>query len=125
MFTAARSGFEISLGLAGAMALWLGLMRVGERAGMVELLARAADRIVTLLTERHGLVRAEQAGREEDAPGLVLSHPGQDIGADGGGDQAQLHLGQAEARGISGNGDVGHRHHAHAAAEGIARYLSR
>ncbi|SFD74909.1 nucleoside recognition domain-containing protein [Paracidovorax konjaci] len=42
MFTAARSGFEISLGLAGVMALWLGLLRVGERAGMVELLARAA-----------------------------------------------------------------------------------
>ena len=42
MFDAARSGFEISLGLAGIMALWLGLMRVGEQAGMVELLARLA-----------------------------------------------------------------------------------
>ena len=40
MFDGARSGFEISLGLAGVMALWLGLMRVGERAGMIELLAR-------------------------------------------------------------------------------------
>ncbi len=42
MFDGARAGFEISLGLAGIMALWLGLMRVGERAGMVELLARLA-----------------------------------------------------------------------------------
>ncbi|GKS76287.1 membrane protein [Acidovorax sp. SUPP950] len=42
LFDAARSGFEISLGLAGVMALWLGLLRVGERAGMIELLARAA-----------------------------------------------------------------------------------
>ncbi|WP_053843679.1 nucleoside recognition domain-containing protein [Paracidovorax avenae] len=49
MFTAARSGFEISLGLAGAMALWLGLMRVGERAGMVELLARAAGPLLRRL----------------------------------------------------------------------------
>ncbi len=49
MFTAARSGFEISLGLAGVMALWLGLMRVGERAGMVELLARAAGPLLRRL----------------------------------------------------------------------------
>ncbi|MFY9479216.1 MAG: nucleoside recognition domain-containing protein [Aquabacterium sp.] len=42
LFDGARSGFEISLGLAGVMALWLGLMRVGERAGMVETLARLA-----------------------------------------------------------------------------------
>ncbi len=42
LFDGARSGFEISLGLAGVMALWLGLMRVGERAGMIELLARLA-----------------------------------------------------------------------------------
>ncbi len=42
LFDGARSGFEISLGLAGVMALWLGLMRVGERAGMVEALARLA-----------------------------------------------------------------------------------
>ncbi|CAM4058359.1 nucleoside recognition domain-containing protein [Paracidovorax anthurii] len=49
MFTAARSGFEISIGLAGVMALWLGLMRVGERAGMVERLARAAGPLLRRL----------------------------------------------------------------------------
>ena len=32
MFDGARSGFEISLGLAGIMCLWLGLMRVGGSA---------------------------------------------------------------------------------------------
>ncbi len=42
-FDSARAGFEISLGLAGVMALWLGLMRVGEQAGMVQLLARLAQ----------------------------------------------------------------------------------
>ena len=49
MFDGARAGFEISLGLAGIMALWLGLMRVGERAGMVELLARLAGPLLRRL----------------------------------------------------------------------------
>ncbi len=49
LFDGARSGFEISLGLAGIMALWLGLMRVGERAGMVALLARIAGPLLRLL----------------------------------------------------------------------------
>ena len=42
LFDSAKSGFEISLGLVGVMTLWLGLMRVGERAGMVDALARLA-----------------------------------------------------------------------------------
>lgn len=49
MFDSARTGFEISLGLAGVMALWLGIMRVGERAGMVELLARLAGPLLRRL----------------------------------------------------------------------------
>lgn len=49
LFDGARAGFEISLGLAGVMALWLGLMRVGERAGMVELLARLAGPLLARL----------------------------------------------------------------------------
>ena len=35
-FDAARSAFEIALGLTGVMALWLGVMRVGERAGFLQ-----------------------------------------------------------------------------------------
>ncbi|MEZ4386292.1 MAG: nucleoside recognition domain-containing protein [Candidatus Krumholzibacteriia bacterium] len=41
LFDMARVGFEIALGLTGVMALWLGIMRVGERGGAVGLLARA------------------------------------------------------------------------------------
>ena len=41
LFGAAKTGFEISLGLTGMMALWLGFMRIGERAGMIEHFARA------------------------------------------------------------------------------------
>ena len=43
MFDAARTGFEIALGLTGMMALWLGIMRVGERAGVVDLFARLVN----------------------------------------------------------------------------------
>jgi spore maturation protein SpmA/spore maturation protein SpmB len=39
-FDMARTGFEISIGLAGVMSLWLGLMRIGEKGGMVPILSR-------------------------------------------------------------------------------------
>ncbi len=41
-FGAARSGFEISLGLTGILALWLGIMRIGERGGVIRSFARVA-----------------------------------------------------------------------------------
>jgi spore maturation protein SpmA len=41
-FVTARTGFEISLGLTGVLALWLGIMKIGERGGMVEVFSRAA-----------------------------------------------------------------------------------
>lgn len=40
-FTAAKTGFEVALGLTGIMCLWLGVMKVGERAGFLALLGRA------------------------------------------------------------------------------------
>jgi len=33
LFDSAKTGFEISLGLTGVMTLWLGIMKIGERAG--------------------------------------------------------------------------------------------
>lgn len=39
-FDSAKTGFEISLGLTGVMTLWLGLMKVGERGGIIALFAR-------------------------------------------------------------------------------------
>jgi len=39
-FTNAKTGFELSLGLTGVMTLWLGLMKVGEKGGMVQILSR-------------------------------------------------------------------------------------
>ncbi len=43
LFDTAKTGFDISLGLVGVMSLWLGIMRVGEQAGMIRLFARAVD----------------------------------------------------------------------------------
>ncbi len=40
-FEMAKTGFEISLGLTGVMTLWMGLMRVGEKGGIISLLSRA------------------------------------------------------------------------------------
>ncbi|MEK6662271.1 MAG: nucleoside recognition domain-containing protein [Pseudomonadota bacterium] len=40
LFESAKTGFEISLGLAGVMTLWLGLMRVAEAGGFLALITR-------------------------------------------------------------------------------------
>ena len=48
-FDMAKTGFEISLGLTGVMCLWLGVMRVGEKGGAVEALARAFDPLLRRL----------------------------------------------------------------------------
>jgi len=39
-FEMAKVGFEISLGLTGVLTLWLGLMRVGEKGGVIKALAK-------------------------------------------------------------------------------------
>lgn len=39
-FDMAKTAFEISLGLTGVLTLWLGLMRVGEQGGAVDVLAK-------------------------------------------------------------------------------------
>ncbi|MFM2059018.1 MAG: hypothetical protein RLY71_3403 [Pseudomonadota bacterium] len=41
LFDTAKTGFDISLGLVGIMSLWLGIMKIGEQAGVIQLFARA------------------------------------------------------------------------------------
>ena len=43
LFKSAETGFTISIGLTGIMALWLGIMKIGEGAGMVNLFARGVQ----------------------------------------------------------------------------------
>ena len=39
-FVSAKTGFEISLGLTGILSLWLGIMKIGERGGVIQSFAR-------------------------------------------------------------------------------------
>lgn len=41
-FAAAKNGFEISIGLTGVLALWLGIMKIGEKGGIIQSFARLA-----------------------------------------------------------------------------------
>lgn len=49
IFSMSRTAFEIALGLTGVLSFWLGIMKVGERAGAVQALARAVDPLVRRL----------------------------------------------------------------------------
>ena len=40
-FEYSKTGFEISLGLTGVLTLWLGLMKIGEKGGIVRIFSRA------------------------------------------------------------------------------------
>ena len=39
-FESAKTAFEISLGLTGVLSLWMGIMKIGEKGGLVNALAR-------------------------------------------------------------------------------------
>lgn len=39
-FGSAKTGFEISLGLTGVLSMWLGIMKVGEKGGVIQIFAR-------------------------------------------------------------------------------------
>ena len=48
-FVSAKTAFEISLGLTGVLSLWLGIMKVGEKGGVVTVLARLLSPVFTRL----------------------------------------------------------------------------
>ena len=48
-FDSSKNAFEISLGLTGILSLWLGIMRIGERAGAVNVLARMLSPVFSKL----------------------------------------------------------------------------
>ncbi len=48
-FSSARTGFEISIGLTGVLALWMGLMKIGERGGLIQLFSRAINPLFSRL----------------------------------------------------------------------------
>ncbi|MDR0364887.1 MAG: spore maturation protein [Bacteroidales bacterium] len=48
-FETAKTGFELSLGLTGVMTLWLGIMNVGEKGGMVQKLSKVVSPLFSKL----------------------------------------------------------------------------
>lgn len=48
-FSSAKSGFEISLGLTGILSLWLGIMKIGEKGGVILSFARFASPVFSKL----------------------------------------------------------------------------
>ena len=48
-FASSKTAFEISLGLTGVLSLWLGIMKIGEKGGVVNVLARLLSPIFVRL----------------------------------------------------------------------------
>lgn len=48
-FDSSKTAFEISLGLTGVLSLWLGIMKIGEKGGVVNVIARLLTPIFTRL----------------------------------------------------------------------------
>ena len=48
-FSSSKTAFEISLGLTGVLALWLGIMKIGEKGGVVNVLAKMLSPLFTKL----------------------------------------------------------------------------
>lgn len=48
-FDTAKTAFELSLGLTGVLSLWLGIMKIGERGGLVNALARFLSPVMVKL----------------------------------------------------------------------------
>ena len=48
-FSSSKTAFEISLGLTGVLALWLGVMKIGEKGGVVNVLAKLLSPIFAKL----------------------------------------------------------------------------
>lgn len=48
-FESAKTAFDISIGLTGVLTLWLGIMRIGEKGGVVDRMARMLSPVFTRL----------------------------------------------------------------------------
>lgn len=48
-FDMAKTGFELSLALTGVLTLWMGIMRIGEKGGVVAIISKAVSPLFTKL----------------------------------------------------------------------------
>lgn len=49
MFSMSKTAFEISIGLTGILSLWLGILKIGEKAGAIQILAKLIDPLFSRL----------------------------------------------------------------------------
>ncbi|MCL1822484.1 MAG: hypothetical protein FWG22_06640, partial [Prolixibacteraceae bacterium] len=63
-FAMAKTGFEISLGLTGVLTLWMGIMRVGEKGGVVKIFSRIISPLFNKLFP--------QLGKDHPAYGPIM-----------------------------------------------------
>ncbi|MBL1320329.1 MAG: spore maturation protein [Methylophaga sp.] len=74
MFSLSKIAFEISLGLTGILALWLGIMRIGERSGFIDLLTRGLTplfaKLVPEIPKNHPALGAMVMNMSANALGL-------------------------------------------------------
>lgn len=74
MFELAKTAFEIALGLTGVLALWLGIMKIGERSGFIQLLTYALtplfQRLMPDVPKNHPAIGAMVMNISANALGL-------------------------------------------------------
>lgn len=74
MFSLSKTAFEISLGLTGILALWLGIMRIGERSGFIDLLTRGLtplfEKLMPEVPKNHPAIGAMVMNISANALGL-------------------------------------------------------
>lgn len=74
MFSLSKTAFEISLGLTGVLALWLGIMRIGEKSGFINLLTQALapffSRLMPEVPKNHPALAAMVMNISANALGL-------------------------------------------------------
>lgn len=49
VFNRAETGFRLSLGLTGALALWMGILKIGEKGGLIKIISRLLSPLFTKL----------------------------------------------------------------------------
>ena len=74
MFSLSKTAFEISLGLTGVLALWLGVMKIGERCGFIQLLTKGLTplfkRLMPEIPDNHPALGAMVMNISANALGL-------------------------------------------------------
>lgn len=74
MFSLSKTAFEISIGLTGVLALWLGIMRIGERSGFIDLLTRGLtplfEKLMPEVPKNHPAIGAMVMNISANALGL-------------------------------------------------------